>query len=347
MAAHQVQKKNRIKEIHYATGGALGGTRVDQEFVKLFNELFGKEFIESFKNEHPSQWVQVMLEFEKKKRVTSSKKKSLNIQLPWDFAVKYKELHGKSLPEAIKDSDKAGIKFANGLLCIDYDELKLLFSPVIRDIMAHIEDLLKKPQLQDVKYFFCVGGFNDSKILQEAYQEHFGSRIQLIFPEEASLTIVKGAVQFGHNPNIISTRISSKTYGVDTWSNFIPFLHPSEKARKVGNYIYCDDIFKKFVQKGQEVPVNYTKTIDFSPIDADQDLVEVNIFHSEDPSVEFVTDPRVHHAGRIIVQWPGYGLDRMLKITMMFGGTEITVSAVTFPGENRADTRIDFLAEQV
>ena len=39
VTAHEIQKDNTVKELHFATGGALGGTRVDDQFVKIMERV--------------------------------------------------------------------------------------------------------------------------------------------------------------------------------------------------------------------------------------------------------------------------------------------------------------------
>jgi hypothetical protein len=51
----------------------------------------------------------------------------------------------------------------------------------------------------------------------------------LIIPQEAGLAVLKGAVLFGFEPRIISTRICKATYGVKTNSAFKEGTDPEEK----------------------------------------------------------------------------------------------------------------------
>jgi hypothetical protein len=55
-----------------------------------------------------------------------------------------------------------------------------------------------------------VGGFSESPMLRNAVETAFPNRT-LIIPEEAGLAVLKGAVLFGFEPRIISTRICKAT----------------------------------------------------------------------------------------------------------------------------------------
>lgn len=100
-----------------------------------------------------------------------------------------------------------------------------LFKPVVKGIVKHIRELLEKDKLHDIDYFFCVGGFSESPILQDAIYDNFGNGATVLVPAEASLAVLKGAVHFGHEPDAISSRVSARTYGVETMSTFIPIIH--------------------------------------------------------------------------------------------------------------------------
>jgi len=62
------------------------GAGVDAEFEKLLGEIFGVEFIETFKARRPAGWVDLMIAFESRKRAANPHKTSaLNVSLPFSF----------------------------------------------------------------------------------------------------------------------------------------------------------------------------------------------------------------------------------------------------------------------
>jgi hypothetical protein len=75
--------------------------------------------------------------------------------------------------------------------------------------------------LDELKTILLVGGFSESKLLQEGIQRHFPS-IAVRTPSEPSTAVVKGAVDFGHCPEKIRFRMSPYTYGINMT---IPFRH--------------------------------------------------------------------------------------------------------------------------
>lgn len=52
VTVHEVKANGTLKEIHKASGGAWGGTRVDASYFELFSQLFGRTLMEEFKKEN-------------------------------------------------------------------------------------------------------------------------------------------------------------------------------------------------------------------------------------------------------------------------------------------------------
>lgn len=64
----------------------LSHAGVDAEFEKLLGEIFGIDFIETFKAKRPAGWVDLMIAFESRKRAANPHKTSaLNVSLPFSF----------------------------------------------------------------------------------------------------------------------------------------------------------------------------------------------------------------------------------------------------------------------
>lgn len=50
-----------------------------------------------------------------------------------------------------------------------------------------------------------------------------------------------------------------------------------DKARKIDGELYCGDIFRTFVKRGEVVKAGYSKSIEFSPVRANQDAADVEV----------------------------------------------------------------------
>ncbi|KAL5012749.1 hypothetical protein ScPMuIL_011300 [Solemya velum] len=65
---HEVTKDRTIKELHQASGGPWGGTRVDEEFRKLLIKILGCPVFTKFQHNYMDDYLELLREFELKKR---------------------------------------------------------------------------------------------------------------------------------------------------------------------------------------------------------------------------------------------------------------------------------------
>uniref|UniRef100_A0A8B9JQE0 Heat shock protein family A (Hsp70) member 12B n=1 Tax=Astyanax mexicanus TaxID=7994 RepID=A0A8B9JQE0_ASTMX len=82
--------------------GAVG---VDLAFEAMLCQIFGADFIETFKVKRPAAWVDLTIAFEARKRTASPGRASaLNISLPFSFIDFYKRHCGQSVETALRKS---------------------------------------------------------------------------------------------------------------------------------------------------------------------------------------------------------------------------------------------------
>ena len=143
-----------------------------------------------------------------------------------------------------------GVRFHNGAITLDASIIKMLFDPVTGQTVDHVGKVLRSPKATGVRMILLVEGFGECAFVQDAIKRAFGQYLTIICPSDAGITIIKGAVLFGHTPDIIGTRIARKTYGTNVGFAFDPSIHP--EARKVileiGERI---EMFRTFVKKGE------------------------------------------------------------------------------------------------
>lgn len=107
------------------------------------------------------------------------------------------------------------------------------FRPVLDKILGEIDVLLNNEDLQGLNYLLLVGGFADSDVLRHEIKRKVKSKgINLIVPKHAASVVQKGAVEYGLDPAIISTRRARQTIGVKVcrmlWSK--KRSHPNKKG---------------------------------------------------------------------------------------------------------------------
>lgn len=291
-----------------------------------------------------------MTGFERLKRAAKPDGKStMNIPLSWSLGCKYPEImSGKTVEQAVKAATHLGVTFANGAMVIEHKKVVELFQPVIDNIVTHIDKLMHIPKLQSCKYFFLVGGFSESEFLQGAIKDKFKEQVEILVPSEAQMSVIKGAVLFGHNPEDIRSRVARKTYGYQHLSTFDPERHKSSKKIKREGRELCEDLFRAFVQKGDEVDVGEKKMSQHNPVTSDQDGMDIQFYCLDERSreVQYTDEDGMQRLGSMHIDMPDMsgGRNREVKLQITFGGTEIQAEAHDLTSGNEAKTTFNFLA---
>ncbi len=347
LTVHEMEARGKLKELYKATGGAWGSIGVDYQFELLLLNIFGEDFLLDFVQNKPVSWLELLSLFETKKRSFSPHKQhSVNISLPFSFIEYYREKSGMSIEAAIREYNDTRVQWTHqGMLRLLPSVMMSLFEPVISAIIHHIQDLLLIPQLSNVQYLFLVGGFAESAVLQDAVRNAFRSNIRVIIPQDVSLTILKGAVLFGHDPTLVQIRRSVLTYGVGCLNRFIPGEHPPEKRIIKDGVEWCTGIFDAFIFSDQAVSLGDMITRSYSPAQAGQRSTIISLFASEKDAVYFVSDLGCSKVGELKLEMPDTtgGKQRELRMSMIFGDTEISVEAVDITSGRTAHASIDFL----
>ncbi|XP_071609189.1 heat shock 70 kDa protein 12B [Heliangelus exortis] len=352
LTVHQIEKpQGTLKELYKASGGPYGAVGVDLAFEKLLCHIFGEDFISTFKAKRPAAWVDLTIAFEARKRAAAPSRASpLNISLPFSFVDFYRKHRGQNVETALKKSNVNFVKWSSqGMLRLSSEAMSELFQPTITQIIQHIDDLLKKPEVQGIKFLFLVGGFAESAMLQRAVQEAFGLSCRVIIPQDVGLTILKGAVLFGLDPTIVRVRRSPLTYGVGVLNKFVEGKHPREKLLVKEGKSWCTDIFEKFVSVDQSVALGEVVQRSYCPARPGQRKTIINIYCCSTDEVVYITDPGVRKCGTISLELEGGGGGdargrREIRASMQFGDTEIKVTAVDTRTSKTVRATIDFLS---
>lgn len=347
LTVHELEDQGTLKELHKVSGGAWGAIGVDKEFENLLVKIFGIDFVVSFKNTKPAGWVDLMIAFEAKKRTASpTKANPLNISLPFSFIEHFSKLKGYTIEQSIKKFGNKDVKWSSqGMLRLSPGAMHALFEPVMREIIKHVNGLLKKPELEGVKYMFLVGGFAESLLLQNEIRIAFSPHLHVIIPQDVGLTILKGAVMFGLDPTVVRVRRSARTYGVGVLNRFIPGKHPPSKCKEKEGVEWCTDIFDTFVTVDQSIALGEKVTRSYTPAKSYQTSTVIGLYSSDKEHNMFTTDPGVRRCGELYLEMPDItgGKNRELQATMLFGDTEIKVQAVDLTSRKTAIAKIDFL----
>ncbi|KAH3738013.1 hypothetical protein DPMN_044616 [Dreissena polymorpha] len=322
---HEVCFDGKLKELYKATGGAWGGTMVDKEFWDFIAELTGKDSLHRFKKDNMEDYLDLLRDFEIKKRKTDSNSQGLvTIKLPLTLMDIVEENEGRKMKQVVQSSRYAKMVTLSGdKLRMEFNIFRSFFKQSVDNIVLHVKHLLSEPETNGVDAILMVGGYSESPLLTETIQKEF-PRMKVIVPKDSGLAVMNGAVIFGHSPNLIKERVSKYTYGIDISEIFDRKIHPSEKLEKTDLGDMCRDVFDLVVKSDQKLKVGEPQFEGrYSSVAVNQSVVALNLYTTTNKDVKFVTDIGCKNIGCIDVPISGKGTGRYVKVRLYFGGTEI------------------------
>uniref|UniRef100_A0A671Q7P0 Heat shock 70 kDa protein 12B-like n=1 Tax=Sinocyclocheilus anshuiensis TaxID=1608454 RepID=A0A671Q7P0_9TELE len=356
LTVHQIeQPQGTLKELYKASGGPYGAVGVDLAFEAMLCQIFGADFIESFKAKRPAAWVDLTIAFEARKRTAApGRANSLNISLPFSFIDFYKRHRGQSVETALRCLRKHTVSQTN-----TKPQIGGQFSKVLSLSLTLTENLMQKEEVKGVRFLFLVGGFAESPMLQRAAQNALGRNCRIIIPHDVGLTILKGAVLFGLDPTVVRVRRCPLTYGVGVLNRFVEGRHPRDKLLIKDGREWCTDILDRFVSVDQSVALGEVVRRSYTPARMGQRKIIINIYCSDTDDITYITNPGVRKCGAITLDLLESGAvaasagdndkgsmfeRREIRTTMQFGDTEIKVTAVDVATGRLVRASIDFLS---
>ncbi|CAG2228193.1 Heat shock 70 kDa protein 12B [Mytilus edulis] len=324
ITVHEVRYDNSLKEIHRASGGPWGGIKVDDAFQEYLLELFGFDRIASLPKH---EVIELERSFELLKKNVNIEDKNYHMQLPL----------------ILRQSANSGTLVA-GKLRLSSRVVKGFFERPAEHICRKIEEILLSLRQLDLDTILLVGGFAESKLLQEEVQLKFPT-MKVLKPNEPGAAVIKGAVEFGHCPEKVRFRMSPYTYGVNIASPFRHGKDPISKFIEIDGTAYCDDIFHIHVKKNQSVETDTEiSNEDYHPMTQGQTNMNFKVATSDSLSPKYIDDPGNRIIGSFDVQIPHAfaSLQRYVNVKMIFRGTELEVEAKMHILSKNISLHLDF-----
>ena len=166
--------------------------------------------------------------------------------------------------------------------------------------------------------------------------------------------VAAGAVCFGLDPTVVTVRKSRLTYGVGVMTRFQRGVQPDSKLVRRRDADWCRDVFDRFVVVDRPLSLGDSVLRRYAPADPHQTSIVIHVYSSESSDVRFVTDPDVQQCGTLRlellpaaddpVERPSVAARRReIQTRMMFGDTEIKVSALDVVTGRSVRAAVDFL----
>ncbi|OWF54173.1 heat shock 70 kDa protein 12A-like [Mizuhopecten yessoensis] len=329
---------DKMRSIFTVSGGPWGGSKVNAEFISFLIELFGNEVIRRLQKNDIEDYLELIREFEVKKRNTSKTQKGidLSIRIPTALREKYEEFHQSDFKNAFtkrsraSNEEKEDVTLKKDKMNIKPDKVKRFFSKTISNITEHLTAITEQSNAS-VSAILMVGGFSECKLVSDAIKEAFPDH-HVIIPMECDLSVIKGAVLYGHRPESITARYCHYSIGISLNKLYDPNEHVGATTFKAGKTVKCGNCFETFFRKGRIVEVGEKEAVevhsDHRGSDREKwkyDVKEIEIFTSNNAHTKFVTDAGCNRHAIVTIDPPEGGWSQITdgKIEMEVGGTEI------------------------
>ena len=336
-------------------GNEYGGIKVNKDFERFITELVGAEKVKKFQEKerkHSALWNELIyLEFEKEKvafgdRVDVSHSKPEHEYLSLRLDAKLCDLFETAFP---CDHIQQGVSFASDdqVLHISHSIIEgRFFRPVADGAMQCIRSALQQIN-ERVDTAYLVGGFGGCKYIYSYLRAQLQTQgIRVIEAKESNLTVIRGAVRFGYNPQVIASRKADATYGITTSVPFDSKKHDkSHRYQDSRNQYYCNNILYVCVEKGEVIPSDRVFTTDVTPPLKTQTTMILKIVMTNQTGVEYTQDKQgnknVTEIGSLVLTLPTSSesdtkqnaaaaddsAKRNVRITLDFSGTELKARA--------------------
>ncbi|XP_062608874.1 heat shock 70 kDa protein 12A-like [Saccostrea cucullata] len=332
ITVHQmIDNTGHLRELYKASGGDWGGTKVDEEMEIFYEKVVGKEVMDKFKEEYPEDALELSREFETKKRSFSSTTDKVSFNLPESLLTVYEEYTEMSLSnDAIITSGlEKYAKISEERIRINGDYFRTFYDNSISQIVGHLKEIFEDPNLNDVGLILLVGGYAESFILQDALVSSFPQK-RLLVPKEAGLSVLKGAVIFGHNPSLITERKAKYTYGVKCRILFIDKIHREDYKIFDEGEMWCRNVFHRHVTIGDTLVVGKNQSAKTYTKSKYSRSVKVEVYASLKKNPMYTTDEGCFYLGGKSLKFEDQNAlsASEIEVKMSFSGTEIEVTMI-------------------
>ncbi|XP_052814564.1 heat shock 70 kDa protein 12A-like [Mya arenaria] len=341
ITSHEVNCDGRLDALVEPSGGPWGGVLVDAKWYNLLEELFGSDVVNEFCEDFTDKLDLDRVIEVKKRVIRPSETEFTRVKFPTLLFEIFAEKNGNmSFQQKLNNSKfENKVKYKRGSLEILNKLLQETFCDSVSNMTAHVQRELSREELKDIKTLILVGGFSESELVRNSIKASFPG-YTLLMPQEASASVLKGAVIFGHCKDFIKSHKLPYSYGVSTTVPFDVNIHKEvfKTVMKNGS-LMCNDIFHPLVRKGEKIVVEETTREElFRSPKPGMLHVEVDIYKIPQDvtpgSVLYTIDCKRVCTLNLAVENIQCDEKATVIVQMQFGGTRIEFSAKEFGTDN-------------
>ena len=276
ICVNKIIKDNNLKQLIQPKSFRLGSSSINQKIIEVIESVCDKDKINKCKTENYDTWQITLDEIEaKKKDIEESTSGNIRILIPfnqklWTFFGFIDIREGKY--------KNRKIRYNKEYIDIPSDIIKSFINDAATNIIKEINNIIEEmnKMKEKIGILIFIGGFANSKILQNKINNEFKSYLVYFFPDQKD-TITKGAAIYGLYPNKILYRVSPVTIGIGIYIDFEEEKGICEPRIKNENgEIFCFKILS-IIQKGQILKSNeIIKKRNINPWNLDK--INIDIF---------------------------------------------------------------------
>ncbi|CAG8515916.1 10583_t:CDS:2, partial [Scutellospora calospora] len=318
LTTRKLLKGNKLGEITERTGEFCGSAYVDKEFENFIKRIVGSSALKLLKDNHYSQFQFMIQEFCRlvKTVFTGNPEKFKTFELDFQEVC-------PAIQDYVKGTTRNQLEENDWIVDLDFYTVKAMFDPVISRIITLIS--LQLSNVHDCTAIFLVGGFSESKYLQNRIKSTFNYIPNILVPKEPVTAIARGAVQYGLHMETIKTRVLKYSYGVKVAFEWQPGDPPNRRT-KLGRIFK----FHQLANRGTIVKVDEEFSETFAPFTGKERTRSYKIYFTRKNVGKYCDEEGMKFLGelRIDSQDTSLGIDRPVLFSLRFGKMEIDATAV-------------------
>ncbi|XP_052265980.1 heat shock 70 kDa protein 12B-like [Dreissena polymorpha] len=344
----RVGERGQMEQLQMSGGGPWGGMRINEKFFILLRELIGQDVLDKFVTENEMDYFDLRMDFETQKREVkhpsdSDSSPRFRLRIPDSLKTLWERKTNKTLSDIMKQDHmrEKDIKFASSRLSIPIKIIHEMFDEGVQEILNFTNKIIVSHKVKGlpITAVIAVGGFAMSSYVMKALRQELGGKnIPVVRPPITELAVLLGAVLFGQQEDIITSRIMPYTYGVSCTMAFNAARHSAEHRFEDGGRLWANNSFRKHVTRGQAVKRGeWIVDKDYFPECDDQTSATIYVFASDKTDPIHTTDEGCQFVGQFDVEFPRTVAKPMARkavtVAMRFGGTELEVKATSNDGK--------------
>ncbi|PKY22940.1 hypothetical protein RhiirB3_526153 [Rhizophagus irregularis] len=315
----------QLGEVKERTGNFCGSTLVDKMFINFLRERLGTRAIDLYMENYYDQFQFLVREYCKNIKVPFT---GDNREFNYELDI---EEHAPALLQFVDKETREIMELNEWMINIKYNDIKLMFDPIIERILHLIRKQLDVIQ-ETCSKMFLVGGFCENKYLQNRIKKEFQDTVKLIEVSAQPITAIsRGAVVYGSN--ILEYKESDKesgifsivlkyTYGVKLCFDWKEGIDSSYRKTTDGKIFK----FSPLVKRGTKAEVGQEFNLDYyhSP-----SSFNFQLYRTPEYNAEYCDAPGMELVGTMQIDLPDdhLGLNRPLAFGISFDQMEISAFA--------------------